>query len=66
MSWPLWAGIKYHTIFITDVNEYYRSWEKIIESGAQKVYPSHGKPFNVDKLKENKGKFNNDDLIMSF
>lgn len=66
MSWPLWAGIKYHTIFITDVDEYYRSWEKIIESGAQKVYPSHGKPFNVNKLKENKGEFNNDDLIMFF
>lgn len=66
MSWPLWAGIKYHTIFITDVDEYYRSWEKIIESGVKKIYPSHGKPFSVDKLKENKGEFSNEDLISFF
>lgn len=66
MSWPLWAGIKYHTIFITDVDQYYRSWEKIIASGAQTVYPSHGAPFSTDKLKENRGEFTNEDLISFF
>ncbi len=66
MSWPLWAGIKYCTIFITDINKFYGSWEKIIENGAKEVYPSHGKPFEIKKLKENIWEYSNDSLVEFF
>lgn len=57
MSWPLWAGTKYCTIFITNLNEYYESWNKFIKSDVKKIYPSHGEPFDIGKLKKNIGKY---------
>ncbi|MEW6623047.1 MAG: MBL fold metallo-hydrolase [Bacillota bacterium] len=42
MSWPLWAGIRYCAIFVTDIDKYYESWKKIIANKGQVVYPSHG------------------------
>ena len=63
MSWPLWAGIKYCTIFITDVSEFYKSWEKIIESGAKKLYPAHGNPFKIENLRKNIWEYSNDSLV---
>lgn len=50
------AGTKNCVIFICDLDEYYRSWEKMIAAGAKTIYPAHGKPFSVDKLKANMGK----------
>ncbi|MFC4541373.1 MBL fold metallo-hydrolase [Halosolutus amylolyticus] len=63
MSRPLWAGIKYHTIFITDVDQYYESWQKILGSGAKRVYPAHGDPFDVERLREHMGAYSDDSLI---
>ena len=63
MSWPLWAGIKYCTIFITDVEQFYKSWEKIIKSGVKMVYPAHGNPFSIEMLKENIWKYTNESLV---
>jgi hydroxyacylglutathione hydrolase len=45
------------------MDEYYKSWEIIIASGAKKIFPAHGKPFSVDKLKTNIGKNKEKDLI---
>jgi hydroxyacylglutathione hydrolase len=42
--------IHYHPIFITDIDRVYKSWEKIERYGARVIYPSHGKPFGVEKL----------------
>ncbi|MBU3171746.1 MBL fold metallo-hydrolase [Clostridium estertheticum] len=50
------AGTKYCVIFICDIDEYYKSWEKIISEDAKQIFPAHGKPFSIDKLKENRGK----------
>lgn len=50
------AGTKYCVIFICNMNEYYKSWEKLIKSGAKKIYPAHGHPYSIDKLIKNKGK----------
>lgn len=50
------AGTKNCVIFICDMDEYYKSWRKIIAAGAQMIYPAHGKPFSVDRLKANLGK----------
>ena len=57
------AGTKNCVIFICNMDEYYKSWEKIIEAGAKKIYPAHGKPFTVDRLKANIGKNKAKDLI---
>ena len=47
------AGTKYCVIFITNIDEYYKSWEKIISENAKRIFPSHGKPFSAEKLKKN-------------
>ena len=47
------AGTKYCVIFITDMGAYYESWEKVIAAGALRIFPAHGEPFGVDKLKTN-------------
>jgi glyoxylase-like metal-dependent hydrolase (beta-lactamase superfamily II) len=47
------AGTKYCVVFITDLNEYYNSWEKIIKEKVVEIYPGHGKVFSVRKLKQN-------------
>jgi glyoxylase-like metal-dependent hydrolase (beta-lactamase superfamily II) len=47
------AGTRYCVIFICDMAEYYRSWEKLIRSGAKRILPAHGAPFPVDRLTKN-------------
>jgi len=50
----LWfAGTKYCVVFIHDMRAYYKSWEKVIAAGALRIFPAHGEPFGVDKLKTN-------------
>lgn len=40
-------------IFLDDLGAYYKSWEKVIAAGARQIFPAHGNPFVVDKLKAN-------------
>jgi glyoxylase-like metal-dependent hydrolase (beta-lactamase superfamily II) len=47
------AGTKYCVIFICNMDDYYKSWEKIIAASARKIFPAHGRPFEVEKLKKN-------------
>jgi glyoxylase-like metal-dependent hydrolase (beta-lactamase superfamily II) len=47
------AGTKNCVIFISDMNAYYKSWEKIIKAGALRIFPAHGKPFSVSQLEKN-------------
>lgn len=58
-----WAGARYHTIYVSDVDRYHESWRKLIDSGAETVYPSHGDPFDVKRLREHLGAYSDDDLI---
>lgn len=37
-------------IFAEDISLLKNSWKKLIDSGAKKIYPAHGKPFLIDKL----------------
>jgi glyoxylase-like metal-dependent hydrolase (beta-lactamase superfamily II) len=46
------AGTKYCVIFITNLDEYYQSWRKIIAGKARRIFPAHGKSFTVEKLKK--------------
>jgi glyoxylase-like metal-dependent hydrolase (beta-lactamase superfamily II) len=46
-------GTKYAPPFVTDLNRMYETWQKFIDSGVKVLYPSHGKPIKIDKLKKN-------------
>lgn len=44
------SGIHYRPIFCTDINEVYKSWNKILKEGISKILPSHGKPLTPAQL----------------
>lgn len=44
-------SIKRNIIWIENLHEYRKSWEKMIAFNPAKIYPSHGKPFDVNDLK---------------
>jgi glyoxylase-like metal-dependent hydrolase (beta-lactamase superfamily II) len=44
-SFLLWAGTRYCTLFMSDMDEAYRSWKKLIQGGARTIHPAHGRPF---------------------
>jgi glyoxylase-like metal-dependent hydrolase (beta-lactamase superfamily II) len=39
-------------IFAEITNIIKESWRLLISSGAKKIYPAHGKPFNTDALEK--------------
>ncbi|MBC8063000.1 MAG: MBL fold metallo-hydrolase [Clostridiaceae bacterium] len=59
------AGTKYCVVFICDMDEYYNSWRKIISNHAKEIFPAHGRPFNVKKLKANIGKNKRENMVMN-
>ena len=65
-SFPLWAGIKYCAIFMTDMEESYSSWRKMLEENGRIIYPAHGRPFSSDKLRQNMGRISNAQLVKFF
>ncbi len=50
------AGTKYCVVFVTDIDEYYCSWEKLISQNARRIFPAHGKLFLAEKLVKNIGR----------
>jgi hydroxyacylglutathione hydrolase len=58
------AGTKYCVVGISDLDEYYRSWQKLIAAGARHIFPAHGKPFPVVKLQANLGKNKKQNMVM--
>jgi len=59
------AGTKYCVIYVCDIDEYYKSWRKIISKNAKQIFPAHGKPFTVEKLKENIGKNKKKNMVVN-
>ena len=59
------AGTKYCVIYVQDLEEYYRSWEAIMGANAKRIFPAHGKPFPVARLKENIWKNRKQDMVTS-
>lgn len=55
-------GTKYCIPFLTDLEEYYNSWRKLLKEGTKILYPGHGKPYNVEKLIKNIDKMNSNNL----
>lgn len=65
-SFLLWAGTHYCTVFMTDMDEAYESWKKLLNAGALTLYPAHGSPFPADRLRQNMGGLKNEDLAVFF
>ena len=55
MNVPPVLGAKYRPIFIQDMKSVYKSWQKLISNGAKQIFPAHGRPFAVEKLKNDSG-----------
>ncbi|MHC1685230.1 MAG: MBL fold metallo-hydrolase [Clostridiaceae bacterium] len=51
MNFLKFCGIKYRPIYIYDIDEVYKSWARLKEEGVKVVYPAHGNPFDISKLK---------------
>jgi len=43
-------SIANHTIWIENTNDFIQSWDKMINTNVDTIYPSHGKPFSIQKL----------------
>ena len=63
MNWLKWAGSHYATLFITDTEQYYASWKKILARNPRIIFPAHGSSFSPDKLKKNMDRFTNSGLV---
>jgi glyoxylase-like metal-dependent hydrolase (beta-lactamase superfamily II) len=37
-------------IFAEDLEKVYSSWKKLVDAGAKRIFPAHGKPFEIDVL----------------
>ncbi len=65
-SFLLWAGTHYCTVFMTDMETAYHSWQKMLDAGAQTIYPAHGRPFPADRLRQNMGRIQTKALAKFF
>jgi glyoxylase-like metal-dependent hydrolase (beta-lactamase superfamily II) len=65
-SFLLPFGTRYATLFMTNMEDAYRSWQKMLDARANTIYPSHGKAFSAEKLRQNMGKYKTKDLVRFF
>jgi hydroxyacylglutathione hydrolase len=59
------AGAKYCVIFVYDLDEYYKSWVKILHENSRIIYPAHGKPFEAECLQKNLYKNKKENIVLS-
>jgi glyoxylase-like metal-dependent hydrolase (beta-lactamase superfamily II) len=50
MNFMEFCRTRHRPIYVQDLDQTYRSWEKLREHGAQVIYPSHGDPFAAEEL----------------
>ena len=50
MNFPNIIGLHHRPIFVENEEQVFRSWQRLAEHGAEKVFPAHGKPFSVNEL----------------
>ena len=62
----LFAVTRYCTVFMTDMETAYQSWQKMLDGGAQMIYPAHGNAFPASRLKEHMGQILTRDLLPFF
>ena len=44
------AGTRHCVVFLTDLDQYYASWRRLIEAGARFIHPAHGDAFPIQAL----------------
>ncbi|MBN1533228.1 MAG: MBL fold metallo-hydrolase [Spirochaetes bacterium] len=66
MNWLKWAGSYYVSVSVNDLDDYYRSWEKILSHRPRMIHPSHGSPFPPDRLMKYIGRVKSGDLIQYY
>ena len=52
MKFPLISRSSYEPIIAQDLDQVYRSWQRIIDCGVQTIYPAHGSIVGVEVLKD--------------
>jgi len=57
------AGTKYCVILIQDLDQYYKTWTKMLEAGAKQIFPAHGKPFPAGELRKNINRNKKSDIV---
>ncbi|OAA29479.1 hypothetical protein AT15_02050 [Kosmotoga arenicorallina S304] len=45
-------GLKKRPLIAEDYEAVFKSWEKLLNAGAKKIYPSHGEPFSASELEK--------------
>ncbi len=60
---PSAAGLKHCVILVEDIDEYYRTWQKLMSLGARRIFPAHGEPFDAARLSQDLGKIRRRDLV---
>jgi glyoxylase-like metal-dependent hydrolase (beta-lactamase superfamily II) len=61
-----WAGTRHCTVFMTDMEAAYCSWQRLLEAGAKTIYPAHGRCFPSGRLVRDLGCIRNEDLARFF
>lgn len=62
-NFPRGLGLGHHPLLIADCQALYESWETILDSHAETLYPGHGSPFPAAALDGQLGRFESDDLV---
>lgn len=60
------AGTRHCPVFMTDMDQAYASWRKMLAAGATTIYPAHGRPFPAAELSRNLDAIRTKDLARFF
>ncbi len=53
-----WNGLSIYPTFAEMPAEIYSSWGLILKEGAENIFPAHGRPFSINRIKQNLEKLN--------
>lgn len=51
VNYPFGHGGPIFPPFANDVDALYESWRKLMDAGVKRIYPGHGSPFGVERLR---------------
>lgn len=61
-----WPCLRKRTIFVENLQQFHASWDKILQSSAKTIYPSHGVKFTVNELRAERHSLSNDFAIYPY
>jgi glyoxylase-like metal-dependent hydrolase (beta-lactamase superfamily II) len=62
-SMLLFAGTKHCVIFVMDLAQYYASWRLLLDRGAKRILPAHGRPFAASVLEREMGRNRKENIV---